>query len=77
MKSFKFFFLAMIFALSAGCSGAFWGGAAGGTAAAGAGYELRAKQQMDKIDELYKKGVIDQKEYEIRKDQIKQGSIAY
>lgn len=61
----------------AGCSGAFWGGAASGTAATGAGYELRAKQQMEKIDAQYKSGEIDQKEYEIRKDQIKQGSLAY
>ena len=61
----------------AGCSGAFWGGAASGTAAAGAGYELRARQQMEKIEDQYKRGEIDKREYEIRKDQIQQGSIAY
>lgn len=61
----------------AGCSGAFWGGTGSGVAATGAGYELRARQQMEKIDEQYKKGEIDQREYEIRKDQIKQNSLAY
>ena len=60
-----------------GCSGAFWGGAGTGTAATGAGYELRAQQQMEKIEDQYKRGEIDQKEYEIRKDQIKQGSLVY
>lgn len=60
-----------------GCSGAFWGGAGSGTAATGAGYELRARHQMQKIEDQYKAGEIDQREYEIRKDQIKKGSLAY
>ena len=59
------------------CSGAFWGGAASGTAATGAGYELRAHQQMQKIDDDLKAGRIDQREYDIRKDEIKRDSIAY
>ena len=37
-----------------GCSGAFWGGTAGGTAATGAAYELRSRQQMKKIEDEYK-----------------------
>lgn len=61
----------------AGCSGAFWGGAAGGSAAGVAGYELRSKQQMDQVEAQYKRGEIDQREYEIRKDQIRRGSLAY
>ena len=60
-----------------GCSGAFWGGTGAGVAATGAGYQLRSRQQMEKIEDDYKSGKIDQREYEIRKDQIKQGSIAY
>lgn len=60
-----------------GCSGAFWGGTATGAAGTGTVYELRSRQQMQKIEEQYKNGQIDQKEYEIRKDQIKQGSLAY
>ena len=61
----------------AGCSGAFWGGTGTGAAATGAGYELRAREEMDRIESDYKSGKIDQKEYEIRKDQIKRGSLAY
>jgi hypothetical protein len=71
-----FFVFAAGLALT-GCSGAFWGGTAGGTAATGSAYELRARQQMEKIEGQYKRGEIDQREYEIRKDQIKEGSLAY
>ena len=59
------------------CSGAFWGGTGTGAAAAGGGYEIRARQQMDKIKEDLDAGRIDQREYDIRKDQIKQMSLAY
>ncbi len=61
--------------VATGCQ--FLGGAATGTAATGAGYELRAKQRMDRLDRSYKDGQIDQREYEIRKDEIQKGSIAY
>jgi len=57
------------------CSGAFWGGATGGTLATGVGYELRAKQQMEKIEDDLAAGRITQQEYEIRKDQIGEGSL--
>lgn len=66
----------VILGLSA-CSGAFWGGAGGGTAAAGAGYEVNARRQMDKLKRDLDSGSITQAEYDIRKDQIKQMSIAY
>jgi hypothetical protein len=62
--------------LLCGC-GSFWGGMAGGAVGAGAGYELSARQQIQKLDEDLKKGRIDQKEYDIRKDQIQQGSLVY
>ena len=60
-----------------GCAGAFWGGTGAGVAATGAGYELRAREEMNRIESDYKNGTIDRKEYEIRKDQIKRGSLAY
>ena len=60
-----------------GCSGAFWGGTGAGVAATGAGYELRAREEMNRVESDYKSGKIDQKEYEIRKDQIRRGSLAY
>lgn len=58
-----------------GCQ--FLGGAATGTAATGAGYELRAKQRMDRLEQQYRDGQIDQREYDIRKDEIQKGSLAY
>ena len=60
-----------------GCSGAFWGGTGTGVVATGAGYELRAREEMNRIESDYKSGKIDQKEYEIRKDQVRRGSLAY
>ena len=68
--------LAMIFSLSA-CSGAFWGGAGGGTVATGAGYEVNAKVQSDRITKDLADGKINQQEYDIRKDQIKRMSLVY
>jgi hypothetical protein len=68
--------LAMILSLS-GCSGAFWGGAGGGTIATGAGYEINAKRQEDRITKDLADGKITQSEYDIRKDQIKRMSIIY
>lgn len=60
-----------------GCSGAFWGGTAAGALATGAGYEIQAKRQMDTLEEDYRSGRIDRKEYESRKEQIEKGSIIY
>jgi hypothetical protein len=59
-----------------GCSG-FMGGGAVGAAGTGAGYEYNAHRQLEKLDKDLKAGRIDQKEYDIRKDQINRGSIVY
>ncbi|HDQ40054.1 MAG TPA: hypothetical protein ENN39_03375 [Desulfonatronum sp.] len=59
-----------------GC-GRFLGGAAVGAAGVGAAYELRNKQQMDRLEQEYKDGKITQEEYESRKEQIRRGSIIY
>ena len=78
MKQFKQILILLILGfIGIGCSGLFWTGTGAGVAATGAGYELKAKQQMDKIEGQYKRGEIDKREYEIRKDQIKQNSLAY
>ena len=61
--------------MTAGCSSSFWGGAGTGVVGAGAGYEVHANQEIKKIDEDLKAGRIDQKEYDIRKDQIKRDSL--
>lgn len=76
----KLWMASMLISLMVGlsaCSGAFWGGAGGGTAATGAGYEVNAKMQMDRIKKELDSGGINQAEYDIRKDQIKRMSLAY
>lgn len=50
------------------------GGAAGAAAGAG-GYEYHLNQQKEKVEDDYKAGRIDQREYEIRLDQIRRDSL--
>ncbi len=50
-------------------------GALGGAAVGAGGYEYHLKTQKDRIDEDLKDGKIDQKEYDIRKDQIERDSL--
>lgn len=58
-----------------GCQ--FLGGAAVGSLATGAGYEINAKRQMDKLEDDYRSERISRREYESRKAQIERGSIVY
>jgi hypothetical protein len=58
-----------------GC--AFLGGAALGSLATGAGYEVNAHSQMEKLEADYKAERISRREYEARKAQIEKGSIIY
>jgi hypothetical protein len=58
-----------------GC--AFLGGAATGALATGAGYEINAKRQMDKLEDDYKNERISRRQYEERKKQIEAGSVVY
>lgn len=46
-----------------------------GAGAAGGSYEYHLKRQKDRVEEDLKAGKIDQKEYEIRKDQIARDSL--
>ncbi|OGW35050.1 MAG: hypothetical protein A2010_18235 [Nitrospirae bacterium GWD2_57_9] len=46
------------------------GGAIGGAAAGGGSYEYRIRQELQRLEDDYKAGRMDQKEYEIRKDEI-------
>jgi len=76
VKMKKLLLLLMLMAVSHwGC--AFLGGAALGSLATGAGYEINNKQQMDKLEEDYKNERISRREYEQRKKQIEAGSIIY
>jgi hypothetical protein len=67
--------LILVMLTQQGC--AFLGGAAVGSLAAGAGYEISNKQQMDRLEDDYKKERISRREYEARKKQIESGSIIY
>ena len=68
--------LVMLAALGqAGCE--FIGGAAVGAGATGAGYEIQAYRQMQKLEEDYKAEKISRAEYESRKKQIEAGSLIY
>lgn len=62
----------------AGCSSPAGMGVLGGVlgaGAAGGGYEYHLKRQKDRVEEDLKAGKIEQKEYEIRKDQIARDSL--
>jgi hypothetical protein len=70
--------VALILLLGLGQSGcAFLGGAAAGSLATGAAYEINAKRQMDRLEEDFKNERISRREYEERKRQIEQGSLIY
>ncbi len=61
-----------------GCSSSAGMGVLGGVlgaGAAGGGYEYNLKRQKDRVEQDFKDGKIDQKEYEIRKDQITRDSF--
>ena len=58
-----------------GC--AFLGGAATGSLATGAAYEINAKRQMDTLEDDYKNERISRREYETRKKQVEASSIIY
>lgn len=73
--------MALMLALSVmlvGCESG-WGsaglGAAGGAVAAGGSYEYVSNREMKRIEQDYKDGKMDQKEYEARKDQIQRMSL--
>ncbi|MGE5219905.1 MAG: hypothetical protein ACM3SP_23130 [Chloroflexota bacterium] len=72
----KFLLLLMLASFSQwGCE--FLGGAAVGSLATGAGYEINAKRQMDRLEDDYRNERISRREYEQRKAQIEKGSIVY
>jgi len=50
-------------------------GVLGGAAAGAGGYEYHLKRQKDRIEEDLKAGNIDQKEHDIRMDQVKRDSL--
>jgi len=76
MKTYAATLIVLLGALfTGGC--AFLGGAAVGAGAAGAGYEYRSKQQLDRLKEDYEAGKITREEYDRRKHEIEGGSVIY
>jgi hypothetical protein len=72
----KYFALLMLLTTCQwGCQ--FLAGAATGAVATGAGYEIQAKRQMDRLNDDYREERISRREFETRKQQIEQGSIIY
>jgi hypothetical protein len=58
-----------------GCE--FLGVAAVGGLATGAGYEINANRQLDRLEDDFRRERISRREYEERKRQIERGSIIY
>jgi len=75
MKTLMLVLVLMIGLGQSGC--AFLGGAAVGSLATGAGYEINAHSKMNQLEADYKAEKISRKEYESRKAQIEAGSILY
>lgn len=68
----------VLMASASGCAsreGSAVGGALGGAAVGVGAYEYSAHRQMDQLNNDYKAGRIDRREYEIRKNQIEKGSL--
>ena len=75
MKKLMLVLVLLIGVSQSGC--AFLGGAAVGSLATGAGYEINAHSQMNKLEADYKAERISRAEYSSRKAQIEKGSILY
>jgi hypothetical protein len=74
MKPFAVLLLLGNFAL-AGCE--FVAGAATGALATGAGYEINANRQVDRLEDDRERERISRREYEQRRDQVGRGSVIY
>lgn len=59
----------------AGCQ--FAAGAATGALATGAGYEINARRQIDRLEDDYRRERISRREYQARRHQIERGSLVY
>ncbi|MBU5637630.1 hypothetical protein KOM00_12915 [Geomonas sp. Red69] len=78
MKKTILLFALVLFASASGCAsreGSAVGGALGGAAVGVGAYEYSAHRQMQQVENDYKAGRINKKEYEIRKSQIEKGSL--
>lgn len=74
MKSTVAVALVMVAFTQSGCAG-LWAGA--GAAGATAGYEAHNKRELNKLEDAYQRGEINQEEYGTRKDEIEDRSLVY
>ena len=75
MKKLILVLVLLIGVSQSGC--AFLGGAAVGSLATGAGYEINAHSKMEQVESDYKAERISRAEYLNRKSQIEKGSLIY
>jgi hypothetical protein len=71
-------YLPLLFVLGlsqAGCE--FLSGAAVGGLATGAGYEINANRQMDRLEDDLRHERISRREYQARRRQLERGSVIY
>jgi hypothetical protein len=72
-KQISVLLMVIALAISGGCatkSGSAAAGAVGGAAGGAGAYEYRMNEELNRIENEFKAGTMDQREYEIRKDQI-------
>lgn len=78
MKRSIFLIMTLILLSAPGCAtktGSAGAGALGGAAVGGGAYEYRMNEELKRIEQEYKAGKMDQREYEIRRDQIMRMSL--
>jgi hypothetical protein len=78
MKKMLFAVMSVLLLASTGCStktGSAAAGALGGAAAGGGVYEYRIQQEMKRVEDDYKAGKMDKKEYDARVDEINRLSL--
>jgi hypothetical protein len=75
MKKYLWLVLIVGAASQWGCE--FLGGAAVGGLATGAGYEINANRQLDRLEDDFRRGRMSRDDYNDRKRQIERGSIIY
>ncbi len=78
MKGLSMVVMSLVLLTMVGCASKAGTAVLGGVVGAGAtggGYELHLKSQKNKVEEDFKAGRIDKREYEIRLDQIKRDSL--
>ena len=78
IANFGYGILLLLIVAMAGCSstaGSAGLGSVGGAAVGAGGYEYHLNRQKNRVEEDYKSGKIDQREYDIRMDQIRRDSL--